>query len=388
MKKSLLALAVLGAYAGVASAQSSVTVFGVVDLSVNQIKNGDAKTTSMQSNQLNSNRLGFRGFEDMGGGLGAGFWLEAGMNNEGGNVGGANGNAGSAPAVGVNSPGIGQSTFFNRRSTVSLFSQAGGELRLGRDYTPSFWNLAYFDVFGANGIANSTTLVSLSNPAGQASGTGVRANNTIGYLLPGNLGGFYGQIQYALGQGNDNNKYLGGARRLCCRPVRRCPWLWRDRYGERGQVQGAEPGRVVELWIHEVVRAGQSGEVRSLKEDFWELSVGVPLGQGEFRAMYAMVDDKGMRARSTSTTPTPRLGLAVHLQPVEAHRALRRVRARSTTTRVLLVRFCLARLLRIWPATRPAAGTSACVTRSEDNVNCVCEPPFGAAFSCAFTYVG
>src|SRR4249920_2211366 len=112
MKKSLLALAVLGAYAGVASAQSSVTIFGVVDLSVNQIKNGDAKTTSMQSNQLNSNRLGFRGFEDMGGGLGAGFWLEAGMNNEGGDAGGGSGN------VAANPNATPSSQLFNRRSTV------------------------------------------------------------------------------------------------------------------------------------------------------------------------------------------------------------------------------------------------------------------------------
>src|SRR5215471_4702898 len=109
MKKSLLALAVLGAYAGVASAQSSVTIFGVVDLSINNIKNGDLRTTSMQSNQLNSNRLGFRGFEDLGGGLGAGFWLEGGMSNENGSQ---------------------VAKFdFARRSYVSLASQAAGEIR-------------------------------------------------------------------------------------------------------------------------------------------------------------------------------------------------------------------------------------------------------------------
>jgi len=82
MKKSLLALAVLGAFAGAASAQSSVTLWGVVDLSLNDVKNGTAHTQTMQSNQLNSNRLGFRGIEDLGGGLKAGFWLEAGMANE------------------------------------------------------------------------------------------------------------------------------------------------------------------------------------------------------------------------------------------------------------------------------------------------------------------
>ncbi|HEX6017092.1 MAG TPA: porin, partial [Burkholderiaceae bacterium] len=170
MKKSLLALAVLGAYAGVASAQSSVTIWGVVDLSINQIKNGDAKTTSMQSNQLNSNRLGFRGTEDLGGGLSAGFWLEAPMTSQ-------NGNAGALTFV--------------RRSTVSLISQQGGELRLGRDYVPSFWNLVYFDTFGANGLGNSTNLSVLSSPTNSPlpGVVGARADNSIGYFLPGNLGG-------------------------------------------------------------------------------------------------------------------------------------------------------------------------------------------------------
>ena len=193
MKKSLLALAVLGAYAGVASAQSSVTIFGIVDLSVNQIKNGDLKTTSMQSNQLNSNRLGFRGYEDLGGGLGAGFHLEGGDERS---------DNGSQTA-GFN---------FARKSTVSLISQRGGEIRLGRDYMPTFSNLGAFDVYGANGLGQDANLISLvSSPASTAGGaaTGVRANNSIAYHAPGNLGGFYGTAMYALGQGNDNNKYWG-----------------------------------------------------------------------------------------------------------------------------------------------------------------------------------
>src|SRR6478736_6971201 len=148
MKKSLLALAVLGAFAGAASAQSSVTLFGVVDLSANQIKNGTASTQTLQSNQLNSNRIGFRGIEDLGGGLKAGFWLEAAMNNETGNVGGGNG---------VPQPANGAS-IFNRRSTVSLFTN-WGELRLGRDYDASFWNLVYDDVNGANGLGQGMNLV-------------------------------------------------------------------------------------------------------------------------------------------------------------------------------------------------------------------------------------
>ena len=87
MKKSMLALAVLGSFAGVAAAQSSVTLFGVVDLSVLRVKNSGGSQTLMMSNSYNSNRLGFRGVEDLGGGMKAGFWLEAGMNNDTGAVG-------------------------------------------------------------------------------------------------------------------------------------------------------------------------------------------------------------------------------------------------------------------------------------------------------------
>ncbi len=76
MKKSVLALAVLGSFAGVASAQSSVTMFGVVDLNV---RTSATTTRSLLAAQdgMASSRLGFRGVEDLGGGLKASFWLEA-----------------------------------------------------------------------------------------------------------------------------------------------------------------------------------------------------------------------------------------------------------------------------------------------------------------------
>lgn len=196
MKKSLLALAVLGAFAGAASAQSSVTLFGIVDLSANSIKNGSQTKKSMDSNQLNSNRLGFRGVEDLGGGMSASFWLEGGMSNDNGSPGGYN---------------------FQRRSTVSL-SGGFGEIRLGRDYTNTFSNVATFDAYGANGFGNLSNLyvgqpaaaggVGNSTPANVQSGatTAVRADNMIGYFLPGNLGGLYGQVQTSLGEGVDANK--------------------------------------------------------------------------------------------------------------------------------------------------------------------------------------
>jgi len=87
---------------------------------------------------------------------------------------------------------------FNRRSTVSL-NGGFGEVRLGRDYTPQFWNLTVFDPFGTNGVGTTQTLnSSLGGP------TTIRASNSIGYFLPGNLGGFYGQAQYYMGENNSN----------------------------------------------------------------------------------------------------------------------------------------------------------------------------------------
>ena len=274
MKKSLLALAVLGAYAGVASAQSSVTIFGVVDLSINQIKNGDAKTTSMQSNQLNSNRIGFRGFEDLGGGLGAGFWIEGAMSNQNGSA-------------------TGQT--WQRRSTVSLISQRGGELRLGRDYVPSFWNLVFFDTFGANGLGNSTNLAVLSSPnnAVLPGLVGARADNSIGYFLPGNLGGFYGQAMYALGQGNDNNKYWGGRVGFASGPF--------DTAFGYGEVETTTPDKLKYMnwggsWnfgVAKIFGLYHEAKLGAFKSTMWEISGSVPLGQGEFKASYGSVDGKG-----------------------------------------------------------------------------------------------
>ncbi len=213
MKKSLVALAAL-AVAGVASAQSSVTLFGIVDASVSSVSNkselyvanplalinnplafyglpGSIKSskTGLNNSAYNASRIGFRGTEDLGGGLAASFWLEAALSNDDGATGG--GTAFSSSSTG----------FFNRRSTVSL-SGGFGELRLGRDYKPTFWNLTVFDPFGT--VGSGTALI---QKAAGLETSNVRASNSIGYFLPPNLGGFYGQVQYAF---HEQTKYDNG----------------------------------------------------------------------------------------------------------------------------------------------------------------------------------
>jgi predicted porin len=185
--KHLIALAVLALTAGAASAQSSVSLFGVVDANVRSVKTGDVRKSTQDSDGNSSSRFGFRGEEDLGGGNKAGFWLEAPL----------------SPDTGTGNT----SKLFNRRSTVSLMGSSWGEVRLGRDNQTIWNNAAQFDVFGTVGVATVTALI-------DKLGSGVtdtsRTDNAISYFLPGNLGGIYGQVQYGFGEGTNKDKLNGG----------------------------------------------------------------------------------------------------------------------------------------------------------------------------------
>ena len=171
MKKSLIALAVLAA-SGAAMAQSSVTLFGVVDAAYSVGKGSTSNKTQLTNSGYNSSRLGFRGVEDLGGGLKAGFHLEAGVNNDDGT-----GSASSALNQAQTAANVGtQGLTFNRRSTVSLEGSMG-ELRLGRDYSPQFYADAVYDPFGTNGVASSL----IAYNGGQAA---VRASNMVAWHSP------------------------------------------------------------------------------------------------------------------------------------------------------------------------------------------------------------
>jgi predicted porin len=191
MKKTLIALAAVAA-SGAAFAQSSVTLFGIVDLNVRNVRQGGDNLTSLSKDGIASSRLGFRGVEDLGGGMSAGFWLEGALSPDTGTAGGA------TPATALD---------FQRRSTVSLMG-GFGEVRLGRDYTPTFWNHTVYDPFGTNGVGSS---INTFTALGSGASTLVRANNTIAYFTP-NLGGFGAQVQYAFKEttaANAANEYAG-----------------------------------------------------------------------------------------------------------------------------------------------------------------------------------
>ncbi len=179
-----VALACLASLPGAASAQSKVEIFGVVDVGVTHLNGSGPSKTGLSTGGANISRLGFRGTEELGGGLRAGFWLEAGMDVDSG--------SGKASGGGLS---------FNRRSTVSL-SGDFGEVRLGRDDSATFLSTLIFDPFLTNGVGGTMGFTMLGIP-GTGTATGgapIQISNAVSYFLPQNLGGFYGQVQVAMGE--------------------------------------------------------------------------------------------------------------------------------------------------------------------------------------------
>ncbi len=186
MQVKILALAVMAAVAGSAWSQSSVTVFGILDAAATSVKNGSAGSRkTLSSGQSNTSRLGFRGTEDLGGGLRAGFWIEGQVDVDTG----------------------GTSIDWQRRSTISL-TGAFGEIRIGRDQNPTYIDWGSHDLFGYVGVATTSTLRGSFLSLGGAT-TGVRTSNTIAYFLPA-VGGLYGHFMVGAGEGTTGNKYIGG----------------------------------------------------------------------------------------------------------------------------------------------------------------------------------
>ena len=167
-KSFIVALAALAATASFA--QSSVTIWGVVDAAVGSYKANDGTTaTKMTTSRLSSSQLGFRGTEDLGGGLKAGFWLEAGLDNDSG--------LGQATSTNNQTATTAGGLSFNRRSTLDLSGNFGA-IRLGRDYTPDFWSKTVFDPFGTLGVGAASNL----NQSGVNAATAARASNGVSYL--------------------------------------------------------------------------------------------------------------------------------------------------------------------------------------------------------------
>ena len=207
MKKSLVALTVLGAFTSIASAQSSVTLYGRIDQNVTLQDPGRQAKVAVNSkpgssvtklnegntNGLGGSRLGFKGTEDLGSGLKAFFQLEAQLFVDEGRA----GNTSTFSSVNGN-------PFFSRAAYLGLSHSGLGEVRLGRQETLSRENnVKINDISGetnfniVENLQNSPTGGLASRPLFQ--NFGARVDNGIRYTTPV-YAGFQASAIVALGE--------------------------------------------------------------------------------------------------------------------------------------------------------------------------------------------
>jgi len=181
MKHSkLAALSVLALAAGAACAQSSVTLYGVIDTGVERISNYQGSTSSVtrmpgQAGGQLPSRWGVRGSEDLGNGLKANFVLESGF----------------SPDKGTNNTNQG-GRLFGRSAWVGLAGQ-WGQVSVGRQYTMYFWSLLDADPIGPAiyGLGSLDSGI-----------PGSRSDNTVAYK--GTFSGFTVGGTYSFGRDSTN----------------------------------------------------------------------------------------------------------------------------------------------------------------------------------------
>lgn len=190
MKKSLIALAVLAA-SGAAMAQSTVTLYGIIDtyLQSGTVENAlnataaSVTTTKLESGSVNGSRWGLKGAEDLGGGMKANFQLESGFSND----------TGAAGQGGL---------LFGRHAWVGLSGDFGA-IRFGRTPTPFFDNEGNDDTLLNSGLSAQQNVFRTANGYNTAVfGLGtytLRTNNSIRYDMPA-VSGFNGAISYSLNE--------------------------------------------------------------------------------------------------------------------------------------------------------------------------------------------
>ena len=221
-KKSLIALAVVGAFSGSAFAADSVQLYGIIDMGVTHYsglaptvngqpdtsgKSGTASYTGLSSGVVAGSRIGLKGTEDLGGGLKAIFKAETGF-----------------CAAGTNQTGTGGSPYctgsgFMGRTTLLGLQGSFGTVQMGRYFTSMFNNEVNYDPFQA-GFTGAYSNLSLGinglspngeggNAPGAAVGYLLRSNQTITYISP-NLSGLTVQADYSFNDGKATDPLVQG----------------------------------------------------------------------------------------------------------------------------------------------------------------------------------
>ena len=193
MKKAALALSILAASTSAAWAQSSVTLYGIVDAGLRWTSNANVGSSEKQviPGGMSQSRLGINVTEDMGGGLKAIANLEHRLNSDTG--------AQSSP------------TDFWRQSWVGIQSSDFGRITVGRQYN------ILFDIYTSTyaSFKYSPYIEAYKPEIGLS--LGARQDNMVKYLIES--GPIRGEIQVSAGEGTGPNKSVGGLLRYADGPI-------------------------------------------------------------------------------------------------------------------------------------------------------------------------
>lgn len=183
MKKKILLSALLACMAGPALAQSSVTAFGLIDMSIGtgKVAGTNASIKTADSGKMTTSHFGFRGMEDLGGGLAATFQLESFLRADIGNSGRSN-----------------TDNFWARNANVGLTNKEWGSIKVGRNTTTLFVASLNFNAFG-DSFGYSPTIRHIFT-SGTVTGDSGWSDSVL-YTTP-NYSGFTASAFVAAGEGS------------------------------------------------------------------------------------------------------------------------------------------------------------------------------------------
>lgn len=286
MNKTLILLACgLMLAASAAHAQSSVTAFGLLDVSAGTSKapGSSASVKGVDSGKMTTSHVGFRGSEDLGGGLSALFQLESFLRAD----------------AGLNGRFTGDN-FWARNALVGLSSKELGTIKIGRNTTTLFVSALNFNAFGDSfGYSPTIRHIFSSNTVTGDSGW----SDSVLYTTP-NFSGFTGSAFVAAGEGS------GGRNVAASGTYVSGPLGASLVYQSVKKDNGSTPVDDTKVWLGSgsydfgVVKvfaqyAKATNDTRRIDYKISELGAAVPIGQGKLLAQYGQIRQSAGAGRKT-----------------------------------------------------------------------------------------
>jgi predicted porin len=306
--RSIAAAALLAATAATAQAQSSVQLYGLVDIGVGEFEDNNnrsdgsffreewASRWKAEPGMMTTSFWGLQGKEDLGNGVAAEFKLEAFFRGDGGEQG-----------------RFQFDTTFGRSAYVGLTSKDLGSVRMGRNTTPLFISTLIFNPFGDSFVWSPSIRQYFNGSAGGQLRGDSGWNNSVNFLSP-NYGGFSINALVSAGEGaavgattgtgknfSISGLYFGGP--FAATAV----WQSVEQTNMGGDTQDSwQIGGSWDLGVAKLF--GQFGQiddsdVSGVKDDLWAIGASVPLAGGKILGAYGETKFKsaGTGKRTTGT---------------------------------------------------------------------------------------